>query len=683
MTENANPLLHAGPWPLYNQIRPEHVLPAVDHLIAEGERAVEALAQDRSPATWENFVEPQDDANERLARAFGQVTHLNAVVNTPALREAYQAALPKVTTFFTKQNQHPGLVRRFRELASSSHFSTLRADQRRQVELTLRDLRLSGADLPPKEREQFLAARQELAQLSSRFQDNVLDATDQFALYIDNEAELAGLPADVKAAMVDAARAAGETGFKVTLQMPVYLAVMQYADNRSLRETLYRAFFTRASEFGDAKQDNTPIIARILELRGTIASLLGMKNYAEVSLAAKMASTPGEVIAFLRELGAKAKPAAEREHAAIATFAAKNCGIAKLEPWDLAYASEKLRQARYDFSDDEVKQYFTEEAVLEGLFNTLGTLYGIRFERATRPVWHAHAMSYDVKDKTGDVIGHVYLDLYARDGKRSGAWMDDAVTRRRSSRGVQKPVVLLTCNFARPQGGEPARFTHTEVLTLFHEFGHGLHGLLSEVDALGVSGVNGVEWDAVELPSQFMEGFCWQWASLKPLTRHAKTGETMPKTLFDRMLAARNFASGLGTVRQLEFALFDMRLHSDFVRPADDVNGHAMLALLQEVRAEVAVVKPPAYHRAPNQFAHIFSGAYAAGYYSYKWAEVMAADAFEAFVEDGVLSAEQGTRFRREVLSRGASRPAMESFTAFRGRKPSVDALLRAYGLNV
>jgi len=675
MNEN-NPLLDFSGLPRFGAVRPEHVQPAIDQLIASGKATIERLAAQDVQPTWESFVEPLDDANEKLGRAWAQVSHLNAVMNSPAMREAYNTALPKVTQFFSEQGQDQRLHAGFKALAASLAFDELRPSRKRHVENQLRDFRLGGAELPPPQKARFLEIQEEMARLASRFQDNVLDATNAFALHVTDEKELSGIPEDVVATASEAARKDGLEGWKLTLHMPSYLPVMQYADHGGVREKMYHAFVTRASEFGKADWNNEANMGRILALREEEAKLLGYGNFAEVSLATKMAGSPAEVLAFLRDLAARAKPHAERDMQELRDFARGELGMADLKAWDIAYASEKLRERRYAFSDQEVKQYFPEDEVLGGMFRVVEAIYGIAIREAKAELYHPSVRFFELTDRAGHLVGQFYLDLYAREGKRGGAWMDDAINRRRIGRRVQTPVAFLTCNFSSPVGGKPALFTHNEVNTLFHEFGHGLHLLLTQVEDLGVSGINGVEWDAVELPSQFMENFCWEWDVVAPMTRHVETGERIPRLLFDRMVAAKNFQSGMQFVRQLEFALFDMRLHAE-----PGVAGRPVLPLLEEVRREVAVYAVPGYNRFPNQFSHIFAGGYAAGYYSYKWAEVLSADAFGAFEEAGVLNPEVGQRFLREVLAAGGSRPALESFVAFRGRKPQIDALLRHNGM--
>ena len=671
-----NPLLDFSTLPRFASVRAEHIGSAIDALIVGGRGTVERLAALDVAPTWENFVEPLDDANEKLARAWAQVSHLNAVVNSPELRDAYNAALPQVTQYFSEQGQDQRLHAGFKTLAASGAFASFAPARKRHVENELRDFRLGGAELPPPEKARFLEIQEELARVGSRFQDNVLDATNDFALHVTDETELSGIPQDVRDTARAAADKEGKDGWKLTLHMPCYLPVMQYADHAGLRERMYRAYVTRASEFGKPEWDNSANMKRLLELRAEAAKLLGFASYADLSLATKMAASPREALGFLEDLAARSKPFAERDMAEARQFARESLGMSDLRACDVAYVSEKLRQNRYSFSDQEVKQYFPEDEVLAGMFSVVETIYNVKIRRAEAETWHPTVRFFEISDATRARVGQFYLDLYARESKRGGAWMDDAINRRRRGNRVQTPVAFLTCNFSAPVGGKPALFTHNEVNTLFHEFGHGLHQLLTQVDELGVTGINGVEWDAVELPSQFMENFCWEWDVVAPMTRHVDTGERIPRALFERMVAAKNFQSGMQFVRQLEFALFDMHLHFDFDPACGD-----MLKLLDEVRARVAVVPSPAYNRFPNQFSHIFAGGYAAGYYSYKWAEVLSSDAYGAFEEAGVLNPETGARFRREVLASGGSRPALESFVAFRGRKPQIDALLRHNGM--
>jgi len=668
-----NPLLDFSGLPRFSELRPEHVAPAMDELLAEGRAVIAAVA--KAAPTWEAAVSPLEDANERIGRAWGQVAHLHAVLDSPALREAYNASLPKLTQYWTELGQNESLFATYKAIFASPAFQSFSDARKRIVENALRDFRLSGAELPADKKKRYAQIQEELSKLSAKFSENVLDATNAFSIVIGKE-RTSGIPEDVLQAAREAAQKDGKDGWKFTLHAPSYLPVLQYADDRALRETLYRESSTRASEFGKPEWDNTPLIARIVALRHEMAALLGYASFAQVSLVPKMADSPEQVIGFLDDLAQRARPFAEKDAEELKAFALLELKIEKLEAWDVAYASEKLRAKRYSFSDQEVKQYFPEDVVLAGLFRVAETLYQVQIRPAQAPLWHEDARFFAVHDRAGALVGQFYMDLYARETKRGGAWMDDAIARRRKGDRIQTPVAYLTCNFSRPVGGKPALFTHDEVLTLFHEFGHGLHHLLTRVEDLAVSGINGVEWDAVELPSQFMENFCWEWDVLRNMTRHVESGGPLPRSLFDKMLAAKNFQSGLGMLRQVEFSIFDMRLH------AEAAAGRTALELLAEVRERIGVlVKPPAYNRFPNNFSHIFAGGYAAGYYSYKWAEVLSADAYSFFEEKGVLDPAAGQRFRDEILAVGGSRPAAESFRAFRGREPRVEALLRHSGM--
>ena len=672
-----NPLLDFSGLPRFAEFKPESVTPALDQLLAENRVLVDNLGKQDTAPDWDNFIAPLDDGNERLRRAWGQVAHMNAVMNSPQLRDVYNANLPRITQYFTELAQDETLYRKYKALRASDAFTRLTGAQKKVIDNELRDFRLGGAELPATEKTGFKQVIEELAGLSSKFNDNVLDATNAFELIVADRQRLAGIPDDALEFAADAAAQAGKQGWKFTLHMPSYLPVMQYAEDRKLREQMYHAYVTRAAEFGESGWDNSQIIVDILRLRREQARLLGLASFAELSLQPKMADSPRQVLDFLEELAQRATPYAQRDLVELKEFASRELGLDDLQPWDVAYASEKLRVERYAFSDQEVKQYFPEHKVLEGMFRVVEALYGLRIEQDEAPRWHDDVRFFSIRKHGGEMVGQFYLDLYARPSKRGGAWMDDAVTRRRKASGVQTPVAYLNCNFSAALSGKPALLTHDEVITLFHEFGHGLHHLLTQVEVLGVSGINGVEWDAVELPSQFMENFCWDWEVLKDMSRHVDTGTGLPRALFEKMVAAKNFQSGMQTVRQLEFAIFDMRLHSDF----DPDGQKTPLQLADEVRRGVAVLFPPAYNRFPNSFSHIFGGGYAAGYYSYKWAEVLSADAYSMFEENGVLNASVGNRFREEILAAGGSRPALESFVAFRGRKPTIDALLRHNGM--
>lgn len=677
-----NPLLHFSGLPKFEEVKAEHVSPAIDFLLNEAKSTIEALVQDSSPVTWDSFALKLENMEEKISRAWSQVGHMNAVVNSPELREAYNDNLSKLTDFYADLGQDERLYAKFRTLRTSNEFDSLSTAQKKIIENELRDFRLGGAELPAEQKIRFKEIQEELSKLSAKFEENVLDNTNDYSLYVEDADTLKGIPEDVLQTASEAAEADEHTGWKFTLHAPSYLPVLQYAQDRNLRETLYRAYATRSSEFnapdesGKPKWDNTPLISQILKLRLEAAKLLAFANYAELSIATKMAESAQHVTDFLQDLAKKAKPYALKDKAELEEYAAK-LGITDMQAWDVAYASEKLREEKYAFSDLEVKQYFPESKVLAGLFKVVETIFGIQVSKAQASVWHETASFYDIKDLNGHLIGQFYLDLYARNDKRGGAWMDEAITRRKVADALTIPVALLTCNFSAPVGGKPALFTHDEVLTMFHEFGHGLHHMLTEVEDYGVSGIKGVEWDAVELPSQFMENFCWEWDVLRNMTAHVDTGEQLPRALFDKMVAAKNFQAGMQTMRQIEFSLFDIRLHSEF----DPYGTATAIDLIESIRDEVAVVRPPKWNRFPNNFTHIFAGGYAAGYYSYKWAEVLSADAYSMFEEDGVLSRETGQLYWQEILAKGGSRPAMESFVAFRGREPSMDALLRHNGM--
>ncbi|GGX84714.1 M3 family metallopeptidase [Vogesella alkaliphila] len=672
-----NPLLDFSDLPRFAAIKPEHITPALDVLLVNARAAIDKVIA-AGGDDWDSVAEPLSDATEQISRAWGVVGHLNGVMgNTDGLRDAYNAEIPRISAFFTELGQNLDLYARFKAVAANPAFAGASAARKKIIENDLRDFRLSGAELPEADKQRFAELSSRLAELSNQFSQHVMDATDSFALYIDDVAELAGIPEDSLAMYAALAEADGQPGkYKLGLQFPLLFPVLQYADNRALREKLYEANAKRASEFGPAEQDNGPLIREKLVLAAEEAKLLGFANYAELSLYTKMAESPQQVIDFLRDLARRAKPYAEQDRAELEAFARDELGLTTLQAWDITYAAEKLRVARYAFSEHEVKQYFPEPKVLAGLFSVVHKLYGITVEQKDAETWHEDARYYQIF-KDGALLGGFYLDLYARDGKRPGAWMDDVRGRRLKNGQVQTPVAYLVCNFTRPLGDKPAYFSHDEVTTLFHEFGHGLHHLLTRVDELGVSGISGVEWDAVELPSQFMENFCWEWDVLQGMTAHSESGEPLPRALYDKMLAAKNFQSGMQTVRQLEFSLFDMLLYTDAKPESVD-----WLALLETVRDEVAVNRPPAYNRFPNSFSHIFGGGYAAGYYSYKWAEVLSADAYAAFEEAGGANPEVGRQFWDEILAVGGSRPALESFRAFRGRDPQIDALLRHSGMS-
>ncbi len=696
MPEYANPLLAPMDQLVdYAAITPEHIAPAIEKLMQHARLAVDAAANPELPATWEAVVSPLDAACEPLWRAWSIAGNLNAVVNTQALRDAYNAMLGPISEFSTWIGLHEGLYKQYQRLKNTSAFESWSPTRKRIVDLALRNFRLSGVELMGEDRTRYAALSEKQSQVSQKFSENVLDAVDSWSLVIDDVKRLDGVPEDVLSAI----QVAGGNQWKLSLKMPCYLPVMQYAHDRDLRHTLYRAYATVASEHGDENFDNSSLIEQALSLRAEESQLLGFEHFAAMRLETRMADSSEEVVSFLRQLAARAKPFAERDLAELKAFAKDELGIIDLQPWDVAYCGEKLREARYAYSEDEVKQYFTEPRVLSGLFAVIKTLFNVTLEACEVRGWHTDVRAFKVVSATGQALGHLMMDLYSREGKQGGAWVDSERSRRHlGEQGIQTPVIYLTCNFARPQGARPALLTHDDVITLFHESGHALHGLLSEVDEPGAAAFAAVEWDAIELPSQFMENFCWEWSVLQQLTAHVDTGEPLPRDLYDRMTAARNFQSGMQTVRQIEFSLFDILLHSR----DKGLSIAEVLTQLDQVRDEVAVMRPPSWHRFPHSFSHLFAGGYGAGYYSYKWAEVLSADAFEAFEEAaersaksaheaagniptqsmGALDRETGQRFKKEILAVGGSRPAAESFEAFRGRAPRMDALLRHSGMS-
>jgi oligopeptidase A len=678
----SNALLDFTDLPRFDRITPADVAPAVDKLLEKANAALETVTAADFPARWDAIAKVLDVATEHLGTAWGAVSHLNSVADTPELRAAYNGALPRVTEFWTRLGADERLYAKYKAIDPA----TLTPEQRQAHKNAVRNFVLSGAELTGASKERFAQIQERQAELSQKFSENALDATDAFAYYATAE-ELDGVPADVQQAALAAAQAEDKSGYKLTLKMPCYLPVMQFATRSALRETMYRAYVTRASDQaqGDARRfDNSALIREILVLRHEEANLLGYDNYGQVSVVPKMAQSPDEVVSFLRDLARRARPYAEKDVADLRDFAASQLGLHDPQAWDWSYLAEKLKEARYAFSEQEVKKYFTAPKVLAGLFKIIETLFEVSIRRDTAPVWHPAVEFYRIERNSPngtELVGQFYLDQPARTGKRGGAWMDDVRTRwLRPDTGVlQTPVAHLVCNFAEGVEGKPPLLTHDDVITLFHEFGHGLHHMLTQVNERDVSGISGVEWDAVELPSQFMENFCWEWDVLRNMTAHVDTGAPLPRELFDKMIAAKNFQSGMATLRQIEFALFDMLLHTDH-DPAQD-----FMPLLAEVRSEVSVLPPPSFSRTAHTFSHIFSGGYAAGYYSYKWAEVLSADAYAAFEEaagsDGLPRTETGRRYRQAILETGGSRPAMESFKAFRGREPTLDALLRHQGM--
>jgi oligopeptidase A len=692
-----NPLLTFGRGiAAYSEVKPEHITPAIQFLLKHAQAAVDTATDPKTPSSWDALAEPLEDATEALGRSWGVISHLNSVADTPELRAAYGEMLPEVTAFFSSLGQNLALYQKFKALKNSPDFAKLNRAQKKVIENSLRDFRLGGAELSDADKPRFSAIQDEQAVLGKAFSDHVLDATDGFVHLVSDKADLAGLPEDAIAAATDTAQQKNLQGWAFTLHFPSYYPVMQYSENRDLRRLMYQGYVTRSSELapqytkGNLDWDNTQNMLEQLRLRDEEARMLGFANYAALSLAPKMANTVDEVDLFLTNFALKSKPFAQKDWEELCEFAKAELGFVDgLEPWDIPFAAERLKQARYSFSENELKQYFPLPKVLDGLFKVIQTLFGVKIEAADLPTWHADVQSFAVKDLAGKIRAYFYLDPYARPGKRGGAWMDDARGRRELANGeIQIPVAYLVCNFAPPVTVDgilrQPTITHDDVITLFHESGHGLHHLLTQVSALGVSGINGVEWDAVELPSQFMENFCWEWEVLEKMTAHAQTGKPLPRELFDKILAAKNFQNGLATLRQIVMSLTDWRLHSSF--DAKGANGHAVLEVSRSIANQYNIIPQPEISRWINSFSHIFAGGYAAGYYSYKWAEVLSADAYSAFEEaakltGSVLDAKTGTRYREEILEVGGSRPAAESFKAFRGREPSIDALLRHGGL--
>lgn len=675
-----NPLLSDYHLPPFSAIQPEHIVDAITQRIADCKQTIEQVVA-AGDFSWEGLVEPLEQVDDLLERSWSPVSHLNAVVSSAELREAHDQCLPLLSDYGTFVGQHEGLYQGFKALHAGDNFANLTEAQRKVVTDTLRDFELSGIALPPEKKQRYAEIQTKLSELSSQFSNHLLDATDGWHYLVTDEAELAGLPESALAAAKAAAEENQQQGWRFGLDFPSYLPVMTYADNQELRRIMYEAFCTRASDQGPqaGQFDNSAIMAETLALRHELAQLLGFANYAELSLATKMAESPAQVEQFLQDLAQHSLPQARQDYQEVLDFAQQNFGVTHLEAWDVAYYSEKLKQQRYAISDEQLRPYFPEQQVVSGLFNVVQTLFGLRIEEQENvETWHPQVRYFVITDNNGDVRGSFFLDLYARTGKRGGAWMAECAVRRITAQHqLQLPVAYLTCNFNKPVGGKPALFTHDEVLTLFHEFGHGLHHMLTKVDVAGVSGINGVAWDAVELPSQFLENWCWEPEALAMISGHYETGEPLPHELLNNMLAARNFQSAMQMVRQLEFSLFDLRIHRDY-NPAD---GDTIQQTLDTVREQVAVRKPPAYNRFQHGFGHIFAGGYAAGYYSYKWAEVLSADAYSRFEEEGIFNRDTGQDFLRAILERGGSRDAMELFKEFRGREPSVDALLRHSGI--
>ncbi|WP_439845765.1 oligopeptidase A [Aeromonas veronii] len=676
-----NPLLTMDSLPPFSQIKPEQVQPAVIQAIADCKQKISDVLAQRDPHTWDSLIAPLEEVNDRLSRIWSPVSHLNSVLNSEALREAHDACLPLLSEFQTYVGQHEGLYQAYLALSQSDDFPLLSGAQRKEIQNTLRDFRLSGIGLPAEAQQRYGEIQARLSELASRFSNNVLDATQGWHKLVVDEAELAGLPDSVRAAARQMAELKGKEGWLFTLDIPSYLPVMMYADNRELRAEMYEAFTTRASDQGPnaGKWDNSAIMSELLTLRRELAQLLGFANYAELSLATKMADKTEQVVSFLTDLAAKSLPQGKAELEEIRAFAAEQHGQSELAAWDLAYYAEKLKQHKFSISDEQLRPYFPASKVVKGLFEVVKRVFGMKVrERLGIDTWHPDVRFYDIFDSEDELRGSFYLDLYAREHKQGGAWMDVCLGRRyRQDGSLQKPVAYLTCNFNGPVDGKPALFTHNEVVTLFHEFGHGIHHMLTRIDVAGVAGINGVAWDAVELPSQFLENWCWESEALAFISGHYETGEPLPADLLEKMLTARNFQAAMQMLRQLEFALFDFRLHQEF----DPANPAQLPALLDEVRSQVAVMTPPAFNRFQHSFSHIFAGGYAAGYYSYKWAEVLSADAFSRFEEEGIFNPATGQSFLKNILEKGGSKEPMELFRAFRGREPKVDALLRHSGI--
>lgn len=675
-----NPLLHDGLLPLFSQIKPEHVEPAIDQLLADARATVEELLKSKQNFNWNKLIAPIADAEDRLNKAWSPVSHLNSVCNNDELRAAYNACLPKLSDYATEMGQNKKLFYAYRLISKHSEFSTLDIAQQKIIRNALRDFRLSGIALSEEKKHRYKEICQELSQHTSHFEENVLDATNAWSKIISHKRDLVGMPESAIAQAKQTAEQAGEEGWMLTLQFPSYIAVMTYADSRELRREVYEAYTTRASEIGPhaGHWDNSLLMEQILSLRHEKARLLDFNNYAELSLATKMAKKPEDVIHFLEDLAQKSWRQARNDLIELQAFARDVHAFIEMEPWDVSYYSEKMRQHFYQLSQEEVKSYFPITKVLPGLFAVVERLYGLKITEISEfDTWHPDVQFFQIHDKDDQLRGQFYIDLFARPKKRGGAWMDDCVGRKKSGDDVQIPVAYLTCNFTPPTGDTPALLTHDEVTTLFHEFGHGLQHMLTQVDHLGVSGINGVEWDAVELPSQFMENWCWEKDALALMSGHYQTGEPLPDSLFDKMFAARNFQAGLFMVRQLEFSLFDFRIHLEY----DPARGGRIYEILDQVRKQVAVIQPPKFNRFPHSFTHIFAGGYAAGYYSYKWAEVLSSDAFSLFEEKGIFDEETGHSFLINILEKGGSQNAMDLFVEFRGREPNIDALLRHNGI--
>ena len=670
-----NPLLNRDTLPSFSKIKHDHITSAVDTIITENKQAINQIELNSADPSWENFVVPLEIIDEKLSRVWSQIGHLNSVVNSEELRKEYNKNLGKISLYYSELAQNLKIFTGFKNLTLKKNYSKLSVIQKKIVNDELVGFRLGGIDLSTKKQNTFKEIKSALSKLSAKFEENLLDSVNAFNLHITSKDILSGLPTNILKSAQLKANENKKKGWLFTLDFPTYIPLMQYADNRQLRQDMYYAYATKASELSNKKLDNTSHINEILKLKLQLANILGFEDYASMSLTTKMAKSSDQIIQFLNNLARKAKPFATKDMHDLEEIGARY-NINKIEAWDIAYLSEKIKIEKFNFSDLDIKNYFPKPKVLNGLFNLVRRLYGITITRAKTDVWHKDVEFYEIHNQRHKLIGQFYLDLYARKNKRGGAWMDEAISKFNFNGFESIPAAYLTCNFSSPSRGRPAYFTHDEVITLFHEFGHGLHHLLTDITHYSVAGIKSVEWDAVELPSQFMENFCWEWSVIKDMTEHIDTKKTMPKILFNKMIEAKNFQSGLQTLRQVEFALFDITLHSSY-KPASG----KFLAHLEKIRASIAIVKPPNWNRFPHSFSHIFAGGYAAGYYSYKWAEVLSADAYSLFEETGIFSKKIGNKFKNEILGRGGSRPAIKSFEAFRGRKPKIDALLKHSGL--
>jgi len=674
-----NSLLTMEGLPPFSNISPDQIVPAIDFVLEDNREKVKNLLQKNEEYSWDNLIQPLEELEDKLSRIWSPVRHMNSVVNSDELREAYNICLPKLSEYATEMGQNISLFQAYQQIADSKAFSLLDVSQQKTIKNALRDFRLSGVDLADKNKIRFKEISLALSKLTSNFEENLLDATNVWEKHITDKELLSGLPESSLDMCQQAAEQKEKSGYLLTLQFPSYYAVITYADNRDLRKEVYRAYTTRASDqSNESKWDNSENMEEILSLRYELARTINFKNYAERSLFTKMAESPKEVLAFLNDLAKRAKPAAEKEIQELHEFSKKELGIEDLQAWDIAYASEKLQQLKYKISQEELKSYFPVNKVVDGLFKLVQKLYGMKVEEKTGiDIWHLDVKFYEIRDQENKLRGQFYFDLYAREKKRGGAWMDECISRMKIKGVIRAPVAYMTCNSTPPVGDKPALFTHDEVITLFHEFGHGLHHMLTQIDYPSVSGISGVEWDAVELPSQFMENWCWEREALDMFARHYETGETLPEGLFEKLIASKNFQAAMQMVRQLEFSIFDIRIHQDY----DPEKGGRIQEILDKVREQIAVVKPPEFNRFQHGFSHIFAGGYAAGYYSYKWAEVLSADAFARFEEEGLFNPQVGRDFLNQVLEAGGSRDAMESFKAFRGREPDIEALLRHNGL--